>query len=60
MFQKKKKQEKSYFELVNEALIEQNKKGYMDINIENELYNSFSNNNYVLGIHKTGLLTVNG
>ena len=59
MFQKKKKQDKSYFELVNEALIEQNKKGYMDINIENELYNSFSNNNYVLGIHRTGYTRIN-
>lgn len=54
MFKKKNKLEKSYYELVNEALIEQNKKGYMDINIEKELYNCFRDSNYILGIHRTG------
>ena len=39
MFGKKNKygNKKSYLELVNDNLAEQNKKGYMDANVENEL-----------------------
>ena len=56
MFKKKKKDEKaySYFEMVNAALIEQNKKGYMNDSVEKELYNIICDSNYIIGIHRTG------
>ncbi len=61
MFGKKNKygNQKSYLELVNDNLAEQNKKGYMDANVENELLKIFSDNNYVIGVHKTGYTPIN-
>ena len=61
MFGKKNKygNKKSYLELVNDNLAEQNKKGYMDANVENELLKIFSDNNYVIGVHKTGYTPIN-
>lgn len=38
---KKKSSDKTYAELVNEALMEQNKKGYIDVKVEKELYKTF-------------------
>ncbi len=61
MFGKKNKygNQKSYFELVNEKLIELNKKGFMDDSVENELLRIFNDNNYVIGLHKTGYTSIN-